>query len=96
MSQPGPSGRPYGTAVLAVTLLASAAGLVIVALGPWRVGLAIVGAALVLTSLARTALPERHTGLLHVRRVGSDVVVLVALGVAIMVLAVIVPDQPGP
>ncbi|CAN5893906.1 hypothetical protein BH20ACT6_BH20ACT6_02310 [soil metagenome] len=94
-ARPGPTGRPFGSVVVAGTLLVAAAGLAIVALGPWRVGLTVVGASMVLTSLARLLLPERHTGLLHVRHAGSDVVVLTSLGVAMIVLAQLIPDQPG-
>ncbi len=95
ISRPGPAGRPYGSLVVAFTLAVTFLGLVIVAVDQWRVGLTIVGSAVALASLARIVLPERHTGLLHIRRTGSDVLVMIALGVTIVVLAVLVPDQPG-
>ena len=91
----GAGRRPIGSVVVAVTSVAAAVGLVIVAVGPWRVGLSVVGAAMVLTALARIALPDRHIGLLRIRRTGSDVVVMVTLGVTITLLAWLVPDQPG-
>ena len=40
-------------------------------------------------------LPERQAGMLRVRRKGSDVVMMLLVGVALVVLAVVVPDQPG-
>ncbi|CAN5706381.1 hypothetical protein BH24ACT11_BH24ACT11_04660 [soil metagenome] len=95
ISRPGPAGRPYGSLVVAFTLAVTFLGLVIVAVDQWRVGLTIVGSAVVLASLARIVLPERNTGLLHIRRTGSDVLVMIALGATIVVLAVLVPDQPG-
>ena len=94
ISRPGPSGRPYGTAVVAGALLASTVGLLVVAIGPWRLGTAVVGSALIFAALARLLLPDRHAGLLRIRRTGSDVLAMTALGVAIVLLAVLVPDQP--
>lgn len=86
--------RSIGTFVLALALLASAAGLAVVAVGPWRLGVGIVGSALVASSLARTLLPERHAGLLRVRQATADVMAMTALGVTIILLALLVPDQP--
>ncbi len=91
---PGP-GVALGTLVLVAAILASAVGLAIVAYGPWRLGVAVVGGALVTGSFARTFLPERQVGLLRVRRASADVVVMTALGVTMVVLALLVPDQPG-
>ena len=51
-------------------------------------------AGLICTSFARTLLPERAAGLLRVRRAPADVVVMTALGVVLVVLSVLVPDQP--
>lgn len=93
-SRPGPSGRPYGTAVVAGALLASVLGLLVVAIGPWRIGSGIVGSAMIVSAMARLLLPERHAGLLRIRRTGSDVLAMTVLGVAIVLLAVLVPDQP--
>lgn len=94
MNQPQRRFRPLGTFVLAGALLASGVGLGVVALGPWRIGVAIIGAALVVSSFARTLLPERHSGLLRVRRATADVFALTALGVAMVTLAFLIPDQP--
>ncbi|MDQ3663728.1 MAG: DUF3017 domain-containing protein [Actinomycetota bacterium] len=95
MNQPQRRFRPLGTFVLAGALLATVAGLVVVALGPWRVGVAVIGGAMVVSSFARTLLPERHSGLLRVRRATADVFALTVLGITMVTLAFLVPDQPG-
>jgi len=87
--------RAVGTFVLAGALLVAAAGLLVVALGPWRVGVGVVGSALVVTSVARTMLPDRHAGLLRIRRATADVMAMTALGVTMVLLALLVPDQPS-
>lgn len=77
-------------AVVAMTLV----GLVIAVLGPWRTGLVWIGAGLLLGAVARALLSEYGAGMLRVRRRWSDVITLAAVGVALLVLAVIVPEQP--
>ncbi len=92
---PAPEGfRPLGTLVLAAALIAAAGGLVLVAIGPWRLGVGVLGASLVVSAVARTLLPERHSGLLHVRRAPADVLAMALLGAGIVALALLVPDQP--
>jgi Protein of unknown function (DUF3017) len=79
---------PFG-AVLAVVVV----GLVIVASGHFRGGCVVVGAGASLAAVLRAMLPERRAGLLVVRHRFLDVVLMTALGVGIVVLAVVVP--PG-
>lgn len=71
------------------------AGLAVAWLGErtWRVGCLLVGAALVVGAVERLVLPERDAGLLQVRGKAFDVAVLALTGVAVLVLAVVVP--PG-
>jgi hypothetical protein len=71
----------------------AATGIVIVIAGPWRTGVGWLGVALLLGGFGRAALSEQGAGMLRVRRRWSDVVTLVAAGAALVVLAVIVPDQ---
>lgn len=87
--------RATGTLVLGTALLVAAAGLIVVAVGPWRLGVGIVGAALVAGSFARTLLPERRAGLLRIRRATADVLAMTALGVTLVMLALLVPDLPN-
>jgi hypothetical protein len=69
-------------------------GLVLAATGPWRTGVGICGGGLIAAGLGRAAIPDRMAGLLRIRRRGVDVVTMLVLGIALVVLAVIVPDQP--
>jgi hypothetical protein len=69
-------------------------GLVLVASGPWRTGVGICGGSLIVAGCGRAAIPDRMAGLLRIRRRWADVVTMLALGIALVVLAVIVPDQP--
>ncbi len=68
-------------------------GIGIVVAGPWRTGVGWMGAGLLLAALARAVLSERGAGMLRVRRRWSDVLTLAVVGVALIVLAVIVPEQ---
>jgi hypothetical protein len=70
-------------------------GLCLVAFGPWRRGIALVGAAFVVASGARVLLDEREAGMLRVRSRWFDVAALAGVGVALIVLAANIPDQPG-
>ena len=69
-------------------------GLGIVVVGAWRTGLVWMGVGLLLGSLSRAVLSERAAGMLRVRRRWSDVLMLTVAGIALIVLAVIVPAQP--
>jgi hypothetical protein len=53
-----------------------------------------MGTGLIVAAVCRLVLPERRAGMLRVRRKPSDVVMLAAAGVALVVLAIVVPDQP--
>ena len=75
---------------LASVLLVVAVGLVIVAFGHWRLGSTVVGAAVAGGGLLRLCLRDR-AGLLVVRRLFVDVVLLLSIGVGILVVAWLVP-----
>ena len=99
MSMPGEPHRvpsTFGGMVYLVVVAASVVGLGIVALGPWRRGVALIGLALVLGAIMRTVLRERDAGMLRVRRSRwVDVLMLGGVGTALMVLASVIPDQAG-
>jgi hypothetical protein len=78
-------------AVVAMTLV----GLGIVLAGPWRTGVSWIGAGLLLSGVTRLALSEQAAGMLRVRRKWSDVLMMTVAGITLIVLAVIVPSQPG-
>ncbi|SDD79874.1 DUF3017 domain-containing protein [Auraticoccus monumenti] len=72
--------------LLAVTA-AFCAGLAVVALGEWRIGLWVCAAALGLGAVVRLVAPARAVGLLRVRHRAVDVLLLAGGAVAIAVLA---------
>jgi hypothetical protein len=78
-------------AVVAMTLV----GLGVVVVGPWRTGVSWIGAGLLLAAVTRLALSEQGAGMLRVRRKWSDVLMMSVAGIALIVLSVIVPSQPG-
>jgi hypothetical protein len=59
----------------------------------WRAGCLLVGASLLVGAVERAVLPARGAGLLEVRSRPFDVTVLALAGVAVVVLALVVP--PG-
>lgn len=87
--------RTLGGAVYVVVVAMSLLGLGITFAGSWRTGVSWMGAGLLVGAAARTVLSERGAGMLRVRRRWSDVGMLVVAGVALIVLAVVVPEQPS-
>lgn len=96
MSPENPLKKPQtvGGVVYLTVVAASLVGLGIVVAGAWRTGVSWIGAGLLLASASRLVLSERGAGMLRVRRKWSDVLMLTVAGVALIVLAVVVPDQP--
>lgn len=92
-----PRRRPstIGGVIYLFVLAAEIAGLAVVAFGPWRRGIVVMGAALLLAAVARATLPRRDAGMLAVRSRWFDVVALAGVGAALVVLARIIPDQLG-
>ncbi len=93
---PGPDRRPQtiGGAVYLVVVAIALTGLAITVLGAWRTGVVWMGVSLLVGGTTRLVLPERKAGMLRVRRKPSDVAMLLLAGVALVVLAIVVPDQP--
>jgi hypothetical protein len=96
-----PPGRPrrvpstLGGAVYLIVCVISVAGLLLVAFGPWRKGVAVIGAALVFAAGCRVFLSERDAGMLGVRSRWFDATALFFVGAALITLANIIPDQPA-
>lgn len=86
--------RTVGGVVYLGVLAGTAAGLVLVVLGPWRTGLWVVGGSMIAGATIRLVLPDRSAGMLGVRRKLIDVATMALLGVALCTLAVVIPDQP--
>jgi hypothetical protein len=85
-----------GGLVYLLVVAASAIGLLIIAFGSWRRGVDLIGAALLVGALARVVLPENNAGMLRVRRNRwVDVLMLGGVGTTLIVLASVIPNQPG-
>lgn len=91
-----PRERPVGQRLLTrevwpvvPPLLGMLVGLGVLATGDWRRGLLLIGAAVALAGVIRLVLPERAAGLLAVRHRWFDAVVLLLLGAAIVVVALL-------
>jgi hypothetical protein len=84
-----------GIAYLVVCAVA-ACGLAVVALGPWRRGVMMLGAALLFAGGMRLVLSQHDAGMLRVRRNRFvDATMLLGVGSALIALARVIPDQPG-
>ena len=83
-----------GGAFYLLFLGVAAAALVVVALGSWRTGTRIFGAVLVVAAAVRLLLGSRDAGMLAVRAKGVDAALLTFTGVALVLLASSIPDQP--
>jgi hypothetical protein len=95
--EPSAERRPQtlGGAVYLVMVAAALTGLAITVLGAWRTGVVWMGASLLGGAAGRLLLPDRQAGMLRVRRKRADVALMLLAGVALVVLAVVIPDQPG-
>ena len=90
---PSTIGGMFYLLVLAVV----AGGLAVAALddGSWRIGIRVVGGALVLGALVRLVLRARDAGMLAVRHKVLDALILLVLGGLLIFLAGSIPEQPG-
>lgn len=90
-------GRPstFGGLIYLVVVATTVAGLTLVAFGPWRRGIALVGVAFLFASGMRLVISDRESGMLRVRGRWFDVTALAGVGVALIALATNIPDQPG-
>ena len=85
-----------GGMVYLIVVATSVVGLTVVAVGPWRRGVGLIGLALLVGALARALLRDRDAGMLRVRRNRwVDVLMLGGVGTALIVLASVIPNQPG-
>jgi hypothetical protein len=77
---------------LLVVLLVVGLGLLLVTFQHWRMGLVVIGLALVGAGLMRLLLPARSAGFLAVRSRPVDVVLLAGTGLTLAVLARTIPS----
>lgn len=83
----------FGGLIYLVVVLTTAVGLAMVAFGPWRRGVALVGFALVFAAGMRMVTPEEEAGMLRVRSRWFDVTVLAGVGVSLVALSANIPEQ---
>jgi hypothetical protein len=88
--------RPFLAGVLRqlpllAVLVTVALGLLVVAVDHWRLGLVIIGLALMGGAVLRLLLPVRRAGFLAVRSRPVDVVLLAGTGLALAVIALMIP-----
>ncbi len=99
MSLPEESRRvpsTLGGLVYLVVVAVSVVGLMVIAFGPWRRGVGLIGIALLLAALMRALLRDRDAGMLRVRRSRwVDVLMLGGVGTTLIVLASVIPAQAG-
>jgi hypothetical protein len=79
---------------LLLVLIGLITALAVVALDGFRLGCMLLGASILFAAVARMVLPPRRVGLLVVRSRPFDVLVLAAMGVALVVLSIVVPGPP--
>ncbi|HYN74818.1 MAG TPA: DUF3017 domain-containing protein [Candidatus Limnocylindria bacterium] len=77
---------------LALVLTGVALGLVTAASGRFRSGAVLLAASVVFGAWLRVVLPTDRVGLLQVRGRATDIATLAALGLALTVLALVVPS----
>jgi hypothetical protein len=87
--------RSRGSQIYLLQLVGVFVGITLVVLGHWRVGVGIVGATFLVGAAARSVVPVTHTGMLRVRGKAFDVFWMTTLGVALVVLAIVIPPQPS-
>lgn len=85
----------FGGLIYLVMVAVSLVGFGLVAFGPWRRGIALVGVAFLFASGMRLVIGENEAGMLRVRGRVFDVLALAGVGVALIALAANIPDQSG-
>ena len=86
----------FGGVIYLVVVLVTVVGLAMVAFGPWRRGMSLVGFALIFASAMRLVTKEDEAGMLRVRSRWFDVTVLAGVGAALLALAANIPEQTAP
>ncbi len=96
-AEPAPRRYPstLGGAFYLVVLAVAVTAIVMVFLGSWRGGVRVLGGSLLAAAAVRSVLRSTDAGMLAVRHRATDVALLVALGLSLVVLATSIPNQPG-
>lgn len=83
--------RSLGSRLYLFHVTAVAVGLLLMALGWWRWGVAVVGGSFMVAAVARVIIPIEQMGMLRVRGKTFDTVWMSVLGVSLVSLALVVP-----
>jgi hypothetical protein len=83
----------FGGLIYLVVVVVTVVGLGLVAFGPWRRGVALLGFALIFAAAMRLVTKEDEAGMLRVRSRWFDVTVLAGVGISLLALAANIPDQ---
>lgn len=86
----------FGGLIYIVVVLTTLVGLSLVAFGPWRRGIALIGFSLIFAGAMRLVTNEDEAGMLRVRSRWFDVTVLTGVGLSLLALAANIPDQTVP
>jgi hypothetical protein len=86
----------FGGLIYLVVVLVTLVGLGLVAFGPWRRGVSLLGFALIFAAAMRLVTKEDEAGMLRVRSRWFDVTILAGVGAALLALAANIPDQTEP
>jgi hypothetical protein len=89
LQKPSTTGGIVYLTVVAMLL----AGLLIVLLGGWRTGVALMGASFGVAFVGRSVLPDERAGMLRVRRRVVDLTAMGVCCVGMFVLSVIIPNR---
>lgn len=84
-----------GGVVYLIVLGGALVGVGVAATGAWRTGVSWLAVALIGAAVTRVVLPDDNAGMLRVRRKLLDAAILTGAGVALLVLAATIPNQPG-
>ncbi len=87
--------RSRGSQIYLLQLVGVFVGIVLVVAGHWRTGVIIVGATFLVGAASRSVVPVSHTGMLRVRGKTFDMLWMATLGLALVVLGIVIPSQPG-
>lgn len=85
----------FGGLIYLVVVATCVVGFALVAWGPWRRGVGVIGIALLFAAGMRLVIHEGESGMLRVRSRAFDAAALASAGVALIALATNIPDQPG-
>lgn len=80
-----------GGIIYLVVLGAVLAGLVLVGFGAWRAGVATMGVAFGVATVARAVLPDERAGMLRIRRRFVDIAAMALCCAGMLILVAVIP-----